>query len=284
MHNDKIKRLQQVELEILKKTHEVCELLGIKYYLIGGTLLGAIRHGGFIPWDVDIDIAMPRKDYEIFKQYWKEHKDSEFFYQDYSTEPMQTECHALLKLKGTEIRYKTHEKDKYKMQCDGLYMDIFPLDFAPDDEKKQRKQAKQIKFWSGLIQAKICRDYGTGKGTYAIKKCLSFFLKPCSFTFLQKQVEKVMTRYNDTCSSFLVSMASHYSYKKQLMPVEIYGEPKKIMFDGLECYAPNQTIAYLEQLYKDYMKLPPEETRYKLIELIEYVDFGKYGSLEKEND
>lgn len=284
MKKEHIKKLQQVELEILKKTHEVCNLLGIKYYLIGGTLLGAVRHGGFIPWDVDIDIAMPRKDYEIFKQYWKNHDDTDFFYQDYTTEKNHTECHAILKLKGTEIRYTTHKRDKYKLQCDGLYMDIFPLDFAPDDEKKQRRQAKQIKFWSGLIQAKVCRDYGAGKLTYIVKKCLSVFLKPCSFTFLQKQVEKVMTRYDDDCNLFLVSMASHYSYKKQLMPAGMYGEPRKIMFEGLDFCAPNQTIEYLEQLFGDYMKLPPEDTRYKLIDLIEYVNFGKYEASEKEHD
>ena len=277
-----VKKLQRIELELLKKTHEVCENLGIRYYLIGGTLLGAVRHGGFIPWDVDIDIAMPRKDYDIFKEYWESNNDTDFFYQDYNSEKNHTECHALLKLRNTEIRYITHKKDRYEIQHNGIYMDIFPLDFAPDDEKNQIKQAKTIKFWSGLIQAKICRDYGAGKGKYIVKKCLSLLLKPIPFSLFQKQVEKTMKEYNDNCSNFLVSMASHYSYQKQLMPVRIYGEPKKINFEGMEFYAPNETIKYLEQLFGDYMKLPPEDTRYKLIELIENVDYGKYGESEKE--
>ena len=118
MDIDNIKKLQQVELVLLKKTHEICENLGIRYYLIGGTLLGAVRHGGFIPWDVDIDIAMPRNDYELFKQYWENNKDTDFFYQDYTTEKNHTSCHAILKLKDTEIRYITHKKDKYKIQYD----------------------------------------------------------------------------------------------------------------------------------------------------------------------
>lgn len=282
MNTNDIKKLQQIELELLKKTHEICESLRIKYYLIGGTLLGAVRHGGFIPWDVDIDIAMSRKDYDIFKQYWKNNTSPKYFFQDYTTEKNHTECHALLKLKETEIRYKTHKNDKYQIQHNGIYMDIFPLDFAPDDEKKQVRQAKAIKFWSGLIQAKICRDYGAGKGKYLIKRCLSLMLKPFPFSLFQKQVEKVMKEYNDTCSNFLVSMASHYSYKKQLMPVQIYGEPKKINFEGMEYYAPNEAIKYLEQLFGDYMKLPPEDTRYKLIELIENVDYGQYGESEME--
>ena len=282
INKEEIKKLQSLQLILLKKTHEICENLGLKYYLIGGTLLGAIRHGGFIPWDVDIDIAMPRKDYEIFKQYWKNNECSCICYQDYTTEHSFIQSHALLALTNTAIIYKSSKNSKCKIQHNGIYMDIFPLDFAPDDEKKQIRQAKTIKFWSGLIQAKICRDYGAGKGKYIVKKCLSLLLKPIPFSLFQKQVEKTMKEYNDTCCNFLVSMASHYSYKKQLMSAQIYGEPQKINFEGMEFYAPNETIKYLEQLFGDYMKLPPEDTRYKLIELIENVDYGKYGESEKE--
>jgi len=282
MNKSNIRKLQRIELELLKKAHELCQELGIKYYLIGGTLLGAIRHGGFIPWDIDIDIAMPREDYEIFKQYWKENNNTSIFYQDYTTEKNHIECHALLKLKGTEIRYKTQKKDKYDVSNKGIYMDIFPLDFAPDDKMCQKKQAKMIKLWSGLIQAKICRDYGAGKVRYAVKRGLSILLKPVSFSFLQKQVEKTMRRYNGISDKYLVSMASHYSYKKQLMPVEIYGEPKKIIFEDMEFYAPAQTEKYLEQLFGNYMELPPEDVRYKLIEIIEFIDYGEYEVLEEK--
>ena len=146
MQINEIKPLQKVELDILLEADKICKELDIKYYLIGGTLLGAVRHGGFIPWDVDIDIAMLRRDYEIFRDYCiKNNSNGKLFYEDYTTEKNHSECHAILKLKGTEVRYTTRSKDKYTLQHNGIYMDIFPLDFAPNEYKKQKKQQHTIK-------------------------------------------------------------------------------------------------------------------------------------------
>ena len=72
MESHEIKKYQQFQLRLLERTDRICQELGIRYYMIGGTLLGAVRHGGFIPWDADIDIAMRRADYERFRQYWME--------------------------------------------------------------------------------------------------------------------------------------------------------------------------------------------------------------------
>lgn len=274
MKIDEIRPLQKTELLILIETDKICKELGIKYYLIGGTLLGAVRHGGFIPWDVDIDIAMVREDYEKFRKYCIESNSDKFFYEDYTTEKHHSECHAILKLKGTEVKYSTRETDRYTVQHNGIYMDIFPLDYAPNEVKKQKRQQRKIKFISSLIQAKICRDYGAGKMKYLVKKILSIFLRPVSFSFLQKWVDGVMQKYNDGPREYLVSMASHYSYKKQFMSADIYGEPKKIIFEGLEFYAPAKTEDYLIQLFGDYMKLPPEDQR--STQHLIYVDFGEY--------
>lgn len=277
MEINEIKPLQKVELDILLEADKICKELNIKYYLIGGTLLGAVRHGGFIPWDVDIDIAMLRSDYEIFRDYCIQNNDGPLFFEDYTTEKNHSECHAILKLKGTEVRYTTRSKDKYPVQHNGIYMDIFPLDFAPNEYKKQKRQQHTIKFFSSLIQAKICRDYGAGKIKYLVKKVLSVLLIPVPFSKLQKVVDKTMQKYNNGPCEYVVSMASHYSYTKQLMPFEIYGEPQKIAFEGYEFFAPAKTEDYLKKLFGDYMKLPPEEGRYAVLESLENVDYGIYG-------
>lgn len=282
MQINEVKPLQKKELDILLEVDKICEELGLKYYLIGGTLLGAVRHGGFIPWDVDIDIAMLRRDYEILREYCIKNNDGPIFYEDYTTEKNHTECHAILKLKGTEVRYKTRSKDQYTLQHNGIYMDIFPLDFAPNEYKKQRRQQYTIKFFSSLIQAKICRDYGAGKLKYFVKKVLSVLLKPIPFYGLQKIVDKTMQKYNNGPCEYVVSMASHYSYRKQFMPIEFYGEPKRIAFEEYEFLAPAKTEEYLQQLFGDYMKLPPEDKRYAILESLEYVDYGIYGD-KKEN-
>lgn len=280
MKINEIRPLQKTELKLLIEADRICKELGIKYYLIGGTLLGAVRHGGFIPWDVDIDIAMVRDEYEKFRDYCIEKNSDVFFYEDYMTEKNHPERHAIFKLKGTTIQYEMSKKEPCKKQCNGIYLDIFPLDYAPDDERKQKQQQNAIKFYSVLLEAKACRDYGGGKTRYLIKKILSVFLKPVSFKSLLVKVEKVMKKYNNGPKNYIVSMASHYSYKKQCMPFGVYGNPQKIMFEGLEFFAPEKIDDYLTRIYKDYMKLPSEDERYGMIQSIDYVDYGKYGDME----
>ncbi len=284
MNRDELRTLQMVEMKLLRYVDRICKNLNIKYYLIGGTLLGAVRHGGFIPWDVDIDIAMLRKDYEIFKKYCIQRECEEFFFEDYSTEKNHSECHAILKLKDTEIRWEVRNKDRYPVENNGIYLDIFPLDYAPNDKKRQKRQQRTIKFLSSLIQAKVCRDYGSGKVVYCVKKILGFVLRPVPFYSIQKTVEKQMRKYNDGECDYIVSMASHYSYTKQLMPFDYYGTPIEIPFEDGIFWAPAKTHEYLKKLFGDYMKLPPEETRYEILNMLEYVDYGGYNLQEEYRD
>ncbi len=279
-----IQPLHKAEMKLLIEADRICRELNIKYYLIGGTLLGAVRHGGFIPWDVDADIAMLRCDYEKFREYCINRNDGTFFFEDYTTEKNHSECHAILKVKNTEVRYSTRKNDRYPVKHNGLYLDIFPLDYAPNDSKKQNKQQKKIKLLSSLLQAKVCRDYGSGKGIYWVKKVLSFVLKPISFYTIQQMVDKEMQKYNHGECEYVVSMASHYSYKKQLMPFDYYGTPKDIQFETGVFYAPAKTHEYLKKLFGDYMQLPPEETRYQILESLEYVDYGDFMLPEAEYD
>ena len=139
MSNIDVRKFQLAQLDLIREIDRVCKELGIDYYLIGGTLLGAIRHGGFIPWDTDMDIAMRRSDYEKFGQYWLERDDDRFFYQHYKTEKNHLSPHAILKIKNTHIYYNK-DTEKYKVKFDGLFLDIFPLDEPPAEKKLQAKQ------------------------------------------------------------------------------------------------------------------------------------------------
>ena len=281
MKPEEIRPLQLTELILLNEVDRICKELNIHYYLIGGTLLGAVRHGGFIPWDFDIDIAMIREDYEALKAYFAAKEDDTFFYQDYSTEKNHAVCHAIIRLKNTAVKLKNDEKERYHLQENGIYLDVFPLDYAPNDPRKQQKQQKRIRFWSAMLQAKKCRDYGAGAFRFFLKRVLSVFLLPVSFRSLQKIDSREMQRYNNGERQYLVSMASHYSYKKQLMPVAFYGQPQEMLFEGKAYYAPAMPHEYLTQLYRDYMKIPPENERYFEINSLESVDYGKYYSPEE---
>ncbi len=276
MRNEAVRRYQQAQIELMEQTDKICSELNISYYMIGGTLLGAVRHGGFIPWDADIDIAMKRDDYEKFREYWRDNPSEEYFYQHYSTEKNHISPHAILRIKNTHVLYKERKIDKFAPMYDGIYLDIFPLDDAPCDTKKQDIQMNKIKKIKRIIDLKIARTYGskTGKLKRIAKKLVQISLSPFSLEYLYTKLDNEMKKYNHSGSGYIVSMASHYSYKKQYMPIGVYGVPKKVNFEGHQFCAPEKTEEYLERLFGDYMKLPPEDKRYSELDSILGIDYG----------
>lgn len=276
MKQDEIRRFQLSQLELLRETDKICNDLHINYYLIGGTLLGAVRHQGFIPWDADIDIAMRRKDYEKFREYWFAHEDEKFFYEHYLTDHHHWGPHAILRKKGTHIKYRRRDKEKYQPMYDGIYIDIFPLDEAPKQKWLQIVQARIIRFIYQISEQKIARIYEDNISwlKFTRKKFVQLFLSPITFRALGKVRDWVMQWGNNHGDGHLVSMASHYSYKKQYMCEEIYGTPIKIAFEGEMRMAPAQIDTYLRRIYGDYMKLPPENKRFSELDNIVDVDYG----------
>lgn len=277
MNQDKIRKYQLSQLELLRETDRICRELNISYYLIGGTLLGAIRHRGFIPWDADIDIAMRRKDYEIFRKYWLSHGNDDYFYEHYLTDPNHWGPHAILRKKGTHIKYKRRENEKYQPMYDGIYLDIFPLDEAPKQKWIQVVQARLIRIMYQVSEQKVARVYEDNISALKLarKKIVQLLLSPITFRTLGKLRDWVMQWGNNHGDGHLVSMASHYSYRKQYMLDEVYGVPVEVDFEGEKRLAPAQTHTYLSQLFGDYMKLPPEDKRYSELNNIIDVDYSE---------
>ena len=276
MEINEARKLQKTQLVLLHETDRICRELGIRYYMIGGTLLGAVRHGGFIPWDADIDIAMCREAYEKFRKYWEENTSEKFFYQSYATEKNHLSPHALLRIRGTHVVMNSRRAERFPVAEDGIYLDIFPLDEAPVSHKKQKRQMLEIKRIRRLIELKAAYTYGknTGKLKRIAKRMIQICLTPCSLLTLNKRLDKAMRRHTGSNSGYLVSMASHYSYWKQLMPEEIYGDPQRIHFEDGEYCAPADTDAYLRKIYGAYMQLPPVEKRFSDLDNIAYIDYG----------
>lgn len=266
------RKLQQTQMEIMDEVHRVCEKNDITYYIIGGTALGARRHGGFIPWDLDIDIAMPRGDYDRFIKIWKTELSSRFIVRDYNNTQRFTHPHALVCIRDTILEYIY---DKYNKNEDnlGIYLDIFPLDKAPKDSLLQKRQAKKLKNISKLKDAKRGYCYRNGFLYHLIKKGIGGLIFWTSITRLNKQFDIESRRYNNEDSALLCSMSSHYVYSKQCMPASVYGKPTLVAYEGREYYAPEKLDEYLTRIYGDFMKLPPEEKRqfnYDVIERIKY--------------
>ena len=135
---------------------------------------------------------------------------------------------------------------------------------------------KSIKKWKRLIELKAGYIYSdkTTALKRILKKILQFFMLPISFSYMNKKMDMVMQRYNSTTSKYLVSMASHYSYWKQMIPQQWYGESNRVKFENLSLSAPSQITEYLTRIYGNYMELPPVESRYSEVDMIEEIDYG----------
>lgn len=251
-------KLQETQTEIMDEVHRICTENNIKYYMIGGTALGAIRHNGFIPWDFDIDIAMQREDYERFKVVCESQLNERYIYRDCYNTPNFDHPHALICVKNTVLKSKYAEFNPGSETL-GIFLDVFPLDNSPDDEDMQARHAKRIKIIKTFIYYRTPFSFSGSK----LKKFIRFLFRLLFFWVsidkLNVLLQNEIQRYNNVETKFLCSMTSHYSYKKQCMPKEIYGDPVLHEFSGKEYFIPEDCHEYLRRIYGDYMKLPSVE-------------------------
>ena len=272
--NEDFRKLQLTQLEIMDEIHRICCENNISYYMIGGTALGAVRHQGFIPWDLDIDIAMKRADYDQFKLVCETELNERFVYRDYTNTHNYDHPHALVCIKNTLL---VNKFDKFNPALEnlGIYLDIFPLDNAPADDSAREKQANDLIKIRNLKKYKVAMCYCDKPLKNFAKKFVSKLIFWTSIDKLNARMDKCMRQFNHKETGYLCSMASHYSYNKQFMPEEIYGVPQLIAFEDRSYYCPEKTDEYLKKIYKDYMKLPPESEREANLNVFEKVVFDK---------
>ncbi len=255
-----VRRLQKHLLDILTEVVRVCEELGIDYFIMGGTALGAVRHGGFIPWDDDLDIGMRREDYEKFLAGAQAHLRSDLFLQTYQTEPNSPFYFAKVRKDNTKFI------EKYCRKLDihaGIYIDIFPYDALPDDKKERMKHYRRMKYMLNLYIAKCVT--GTSVHYRGIKKLiygcirhtLHILMLPVPKRFLYRQTDRMMRKYNDNPSQYL----GYGGQPKVQVPRADVIEPAKITFENLTVKCPQKIEEYLTYNYGDYKKLPPVEER-----------------------
>lgn len=256
-----LKELQALMLKVIKIIHEFCVNNDIRYYIIGGTLLGAVRHKGFIPWDDDIDIAMCREDFEKFKVLFnKDNSFPELFLQDHKTDVDFGLSLMRVCIKNTYLDWPAQNHLK---NCKNAYIDIFPLDKVPLEKNLQIKQARNIRIINKLCNIKLYKiDESRNLVYYLLKNIFHYILKLIPITWLVQIREKEMRKYNNclNCSN-LCSMQSHYSYQKQNMDYNIYGQPVLYKFEDTELYGPNNYNSYLTKLFGDYMTIPNKNNR-----------------------
>lgn len=261
MNNQDLKTLQQLELKIAKEINRVCEIIGIRYFLIGGTFLGAVRHKGFIPWDDDIDVGMIREDYERFMKEAPEYLGDEFFLQNWDTDPNYPFSFGKLRLNGTVVVEKMNDGvEGHK----GVFLDIFPYDNVPEDPKLQKKQARNIYILKKMMWIK--KGYGKNLQNDGIKMwlkyngarlCTSFV----SYAWIKETYSKELTKYNGRHTEKLF-ISCLYSYEKSCVERKWVEELANYEFEDALFPAPRDYDSFLTALYGDYMTLPPVEKRH----------------------
>lgn len=246
---------KKVELEILLNVADFCDKHGLRYYLAYGTLIGAIRHKGFIPWDDDIDIQMPRPDYnkliELFNQ---ENKDKRYFLIDSKAK---NAGHTYVKV--VDMRTIKKEEGTKKNSILGVDLDIFPIDGMPSDE------AEFEKWYAKLYNCYKKQQYANTalKGWRLKTKIHLLLYKPYVLCRkgLRKKADKLHALYPYEECERVGSMETIYSSKKNYMRKEYFDGYTLVEFEGHQFKAPKKYHEVLNCLYGDYMQLPPEEER-----------------------
>ena len=255
-----IKRLHRHLLDILSDVIRVCAELEIDYFIMGGTALGAVRHGGFIPWDDDLDIGMRREDYEKFLAEAQKHLREDLFLQTYRTEPGSPFYFAKVRKDNTKFVEKYCRKLAIHS---GIYIDIFPYDALPDDEKERKNHYRRMKWMLNLYIAKCVTgtsvEYrGMKRLLYGcVRHTLHLLMLPVSKRFLYRQTDRMMRKYNDHPSQYL----GYGGLPKIQVPRADVLEPAEIAFENLTVKCPQRIETYLSHNFGDYKKLPPEEQR-----------------------
>lgn len=274
MTQEELRQIGEVQLDIMDEVHRICVKHNLTYYMIAGTLLGAVRHRGFIPWDLDIDIGMPREDYERFREIVGKEAADRFAYLDYRSYKNYIRPHALMVRNDTKIHLKYDRWNRNVMDL-GVYIDIFPLDNVPDAENLRVKQDKKLKKLRRFKDMRLPYCYSANAFRRLVHTGISFLLSWRSVEKLNSKQQQWMQKYSYQETKCICSMASQYTYKKQCMPKEIYGTPVLLEFEGRQYYAPREYTQYLTRLYGDYMQLPPPEKRQANLEIFTAVEFGK---------
>lgn len=261
--NKSINSLHERMLELLVEFERICEKNHLEYFAVGGTLLGTIRHNGFIPWDDDIDVGMKRKDYEIFLEIAPKELGSSFFLQTISTDFGSTTYHAKIRLNHTLFveRYARHAK-----MHQGIFLDIIPLDVIPVNEREAKQFCRKCFALRQLYVAKNL--WGTMHPVNSFKSFMHMTMRavmhivllPVPKRYLYEKLDRLLKTYeNEKTRKYALPGAWNervYILENEIHPVLEHA------FETTTIYIPNQYDVFLKRHFGDYMKLPPENERY----------------------
>ena len=275
-----LKRVQRLSTLILAELDRVCRKLEIPYVVFAGTALGAVRHGGFIPWDDDVDVAMARADYERFLTEAPKEFDQRFYIANSRNEPCFPCTFSYLCLSDT-LCIPTFYKDcEFKKP---LSIDIFPLDRVPEDDDAFKRQTRRTWFWGRLAFLRATPapylSFDGIKRHVVLAACglahILLRLFNVKMEVIQRKWDDAAQMYNGTTSPIFADYSEWDQSRWSVLENELF-DSIDVPFESIIVKLPRNYDAMLTRLYGDYMTLPPVEQRKNHRPYL--LDFGPYAS------
>ena len=251
-----LKKLQLFERDMLCVVDKFCKENGIKYSLYAGTALGAVRHGGFIPWDDDIDICMERSEYQRFLKLWREKGVEGYSLRGTDLPDYEEHNHSKILKDGTLLCSKAElEKDYHH----GIWIDIFPIDKVPTDKRLRKKV-----FFSQKVRLVYTRTHAFEKGGKFLKilsKMLKLIPRKSQLKIRNRHEKKILKYNNILTENYDLMSLSCPEGMRIFYPPNMLDEFTTIKFEDKEFSITTEWDKMLKANFGDYMKLPPEEQR-----------------------
>lgn len=252
-----LRELQKKELESLQYFDAFCRRNQLRYYLLGGCVIGAVRHGGFIPWDDDIDLIMPREDYQKMLALWKEQEDNDGRFLMLTTDGkvFTGNCFATL-VDTSATMVKENQKDIDVPH--GIVTDIFPMDGCPDGKIRRYLQYYHAMMYSLYITEVVPTKHGA-----LIKNVSKLLLRLVPSrkrrTKIWQKHERKMSRYRFDDHIWCTELCAGPHYMRNKYPRDAFMTAEYRDFEGMSFPLPAGYDVYLRTAFGDYMQLPPED-------------------------
>ena len=254
--------IQQEALKVLIKFDSLCKEHDWSYFITYGTLLGAVRHKGFIPWDDDVDVQMPRKDFNDFSEWCQTNTEKIKPFKLCSRETVENYPFGISRFVNMDFKYETTGKGNLPFDI-GVFIDVYPFDNYCNNKREGTKLQKKIAKINKIVPVFYTAECAGGMLRTFIKNVLHVWLKitkPKNYPSLaNKKIIKIINKYTSDSDIFIGCpswTSGCFQYEKKW-----FSESVELSFSGYNFLAPKDYDSFLTCLYGDYMKLPSEEQR-----------------------
>lgn len=254
-----LREVQNTQLEILIEFDRICSIYNLKYQLFSGTLLGAIRHKGFIPWDDDIDVAMAREDYEKFLEVCNNELKSKYFLQNYQTDVKFFRQYSKLRINNTKYVEKAYESLDIHQ---GIFIDIFPMDKVMPNTLREFVRCKILLFVWYINRIRNIGCNSNNKFKNILSRVIQLSNKIVKKSTFDRFEYKILTLFNNKETGYFNHMTNKVTkerFNRFLIKEGEFNDTIMYEFEGYKFPIPRNYHKYLTQIYGDYMEFPPAE-------------------------